>query len=125
MLFRRRRDDHDALILAITLSDARIADLKEAHEREVKQLMRLVDMLAEQVEYLRAQMGRPNFARMQGVNPSEQPPRLDDMPSSLAHVSEDEEELRALHEAGHFSDTELEEALAAAGLRNPSIKIDF
>lgn len=104
-----------------TLADARIADLKEAHEREVKQLMRLVDALAEQVEYLRGQLGRPNLSKVPSLNPTEQPEFL---ATSNAFLSEEEEELRHLRKEGLISDLDLEQALAVAGLRGTQIQID-
>ena len=100
------------------LWEARVADLKDAHEREVKQLMRLVDALAEQIEYLRAQMGRPNMARELGLNPSKQPVVME---GSMPYLSEEEEDLLALKEYGHLDERALEEALAQAGLRNPEV----
>ena len=107
MFFNRRSRDE--------MHEARIADLKEAHEREVKQLMRLVDALAEQIEYLRAQLGRPFIgAAHPGLNPTQQPLAVHDMDGSSTslHVSEEEEDLMALHEMGHVDDWEL------AALRN-------
>lgn len=102
MLFKRRSRDE--------LFEARIADLKEAHEARVRELMRLVDALAEQVEYLRAQIGRPFIpAKHPGLNPTDQPVAVHDMESPIPlHVSEEEEDLAALHAEGHLDDWELE-----------------
>lgn len=101
MFFRNRSRDE--------LYEARIADLKEAHEARVRELMRLTDALAEQVEYLRAQIGRPFIAaKHPGLNPSEQlevPLGVSDFP---LHVSEEEEDALALHEAGSLDAWELE-----------------
>lgn len=96
--------------------EARVADLKEAHEREVKHLKMLADVLAEQVEYLRAQRaGHPFISTQQrGTNPSE----LELVqPDSLAYMSEEEEDLRALQDNGHISPMDLEKALAQLQLR--------
>lgn len=95
------------------LWEARIADLKEAHERERRDLLRTVDALAEQIEYLRVLLGRPNL-KAPGLNPAEQ---LEADPDFPGHVSEEEEDLRALQEAGLLTERDLEEALARAGLR--------
>lgn len=107
MFFNRRSRDE--------LFEARIADLKEAHENRVRELMRLVDALAEQVEYLRAQLGRPFIAQQHpGLNPAQQPPVVrhsDDVPP-LLHVPEEEEDLRALHEMGYLDDAQLAKALS-------------
>jgi hypothetical protein len=101
MFFRSRSRDE--------LYEARIADLKESHEARVRELMRLADALAEQVEYLRAQLGRPFIAaKHPGLNPSGQlevPADVSDFP---LHVSEEEEDALALHEAGDLDAWELE-----------------
>lgn len=115
MFFNRRSRDE--------LFEARIADLKEAHEARVREMMRLVDALAEQVEYLRAQLGRPFIAQNHpGLNPAQQPlvvHDMDDNPVKL-HVSEEEEDLLALHELGHVDDWELEALKGQLGLNSIS-----
>lgn len=115
MFFNRRSRDE--------LFEARIADLKEAHEARVREMMRLVDALAEQVEYLRAQLGRPFIAQNHpGLNPAQQPlvvHDMDDNPAKL-HVSEEEEDLLALHELGHVDDWELEALKGQLGLNSIS-----
>jgi hypothetical protein len=100
MFFNRRSRDE--------LHEARIADLKEAHEARVRELMRLVDALAEQVEYLRAQLGRPFAAKHPGLNPTNQPLVVHEMADVPLHVSEEEEDARALHETGPLDYWELE-----------------
>lgn len=115
MFFNRRSRDE--------LHEARIADLKEAHEARVRELMRLVDALAEQVEYLRAQLGRPFIAQNHpGLNPAQQPLVVHDMDGAAPklHVSEEEEDLLALHEMGHVDDWELEALKGQLGLTNVS-----
>lgn len=97
-------------------AEARIADLKEAHAREVKHLKMLADVLAEQVEYLRAQAAQRPFisTKVKGTNPSE---LATVQPGDLAYMSEEEEDLRALAEFGHISELDLEKALAGLQLR--------
>ena len=94
--------------------EARIADLKEAHEANRKDLMKLVDMLAEQVDYLRMQAGRPSFTKMQPLNPAKQP----EFQGGLAHVTEEEEDLMALHEFGHISEATLRDLQSQLDLPN-------
>lgn len=116
MFFNRRSRDE--------LHEARVADLKEAHEARVRELMRLVDALAEQVEYLRAQIGRPFIAaKHPGLNPAQQPPVVHDTDGASTtplHVSEEEEDLLALHEMGHVDDWELEALKGQLGLTHVS-----
>ena len=101
--------------------EARIEDLKAAHEARVTELRRVIDVLAEQVEYLRMQIGRPSFSRTTALNPSDQPSVVEGFDPFM---SEEEEELRARHQAGRITDADLGQALAAAGLRNTDIEID-
>ncbi len=101
MFFNRRSRDE--------LQEARIADLKEAHEARVRELMRLVDALAEQVEYLRAQLGKPFIAAQhRGLNPTQQPEVPLETSGFPLHVSEEEEDAVALHELGHMDSWEFE-----------------
>lgn len=88
------------------LQEARIADLKEAHDARVKELMRLVVTLTEQIEYLREQLHpRPPHpaAGWAGDVPAERP-----TPHSL---SEEEEQILALREYGHLDGAEANDAL--------------
>lgn len=100
--------------------DARIADLKEAHELRVKELMRTIDVLAEQVEWLRMQQGRPNPASMPTYNPTELP---DLVPGAPTHMSEVEEDLQFQVDEGRMSQTDMEQTLARIGLRNTEIHL--
>ena len=93
------------MVVRRSTHEARIADLKEAHEANRRDLMKLVDMLAEQIDYMRQLAGRPNFARTVPLNPSKQPPVEQ---GGWAHVSEEEEDLRALQEFGHISQFEMD-----------------
>lgn len=105
------------------LWEARVADLKEAHQREVKALRLTIDALAEQVEYLRAQQdSKPFISRtVVGHNPSE----LELVgPGDLSYMTEEEEDIRALRESGQITELAMEQALAQAGLRNTHVQID-
>lgn len=92
--------------------ESRVADLKGAYERENKANLRTIDVLAEQVEYLRLIMGRP-----QPVQPREsmfapvQPPAPIEFEQGLPYVTEEEEDLRAMHDAGLLDIGELNNAL--------------
>jgi hypothetical protein len=115
MFFKRRSRDE--------MHEAHVVDLKEAHEARVREMMRLVDALAEQVEYLRAQLGRPFIAAGHpGLNPTNQPVAVHalDGDSAPLHVSEEEEDLLALHELGHVDDWELETLRGQLGLHTVS-----
>lgn len=132
MFFRRKRDEHIRDIKALLTAhvgtllttyaarlreltrvyEERVLDLKAAHEQEVKQLMRLVDALAEQIEYLRAQAGRPHMGR---VTPSGE--RVESpMENWTPWVSEEEEDIEALREFGHLSEQEVENLRRELGL---------
>jgi hypothetical protein len=94
----------------------RIADLKEAHAAERAALMKVIDALAEQIEYLRATFGRPLLT---GAKPTPglawQGTDLDvELPGEdrRMHMSEEEEDLLALRESGLLTDNELEASLA-------------
>lgn len=104
------------------LWEARVADIKEAHERELKHLMRLADVLAEQIEYLRAQAARQPYISPStpAFNPADLLPTAEGIAS---YLTEEEEDLRALVDAGHITETELEAQLAAAGLRNTKVEV--
>jgi len=105
--------------------EARILDLKEAGEQRVKELLRTVTALAEQVEFMRTQHYGP---RVSGASVAREMPVLpeefDLMPSSRPlYMSEEEEELDALRAGGHLSPADhaaaLEQIRAASGLRVP------
>lgn len=110
----------------------RVAELKEARDREVKQLNRLVDTLAEQVEYLRAQLERtPKLGQVitperghpdvvtdlsLGLDYNDATPAYSEVPM---WVPEEEEELRFLQEIGHIDTADLERELQKLGLNGP------
>lgn len=97
------------------------ADLKEAHEREVAALKLLVEMLAEQVDYLRATIAqRPyvNPRAAQPVNPSQLQPAV---PGEPAYLTEEEEEILALRELDHITDSDVEHLREQLGLERLSL----
>lgn len=95
--------------------EARVADLKEAYAEERRALNKVIDALAEQVEYLRATFGRPHIAGLpstpglawQGLVEPE-----DDVEGHKLFLSEEEEDLLALRESGLLTKNELEASLA-------------
>lgn len=94
--------------------EARIDDLKEAHAREVGQLYKLIDVLAGEVEYLRLTAGKAQPVPRIGMEPIEAPPLMADGPAPF--MSEEEEDLRAMHESELIDAAELESALAQLGI---------
>lgn len=105
--------------------ESRLAEQKEAEERRVKELLRTIKALAEEVEYLRAQHFGPG--RAAAPTPARvpvMPDQFDFMPVGNPHyLSEEEEELEALRAGGHIDPMEHKHALAqlraAAGLTVP------
>ncbi len=110
----RNRDD---------VYEARIADLKEQFAEERRALNKVIEALAEQIEYLRVTLGRPaitrtaptpglswqgpdGWAQVQEVNEDELP----------RHLSEEEEDLLSLREANLISDEELAAARVRLGI---------
>lgn len=82
---------------------------------------RIIEVLAEQIEYLRLLLGTPNLKPVAGVARDE--PRL--VPMTVpAHMSEDEEDIRALIAGGHLPTHVAEEALAQLGAANTKVEID-
>jgi hypothetical protein len=100
--------------------DAHIADLKDAHELRCKELMRTIDTLAEQIEWLRLQQLRPNPASMPSFNPTELPDIVPGLPS---HLSEEEEDLQYQVDQGRMTQEDMEQTLARIGLRNAHIQL--
>lgn len=87
--------------------EARIAELKDSHAREVSAEKRVIKALAEEVEYLRSQL----FGR--GVQSTPQPavvkarPEPDFMPMQNPHyLPEEVEDVMALRDGGHIDDLE-------------------
>lgn len=97
-------------------------DLLEARDREVAALKLVIESLAEQVEYLRIVMGQPNLARTRSALPPEE--QMPDLVEGLKlYLSEEEQDLMALRDAGHLNELEMEQQLAAAGLRNSHLTL--
>lgn len=88
-----------------TLWQARVDDLKEAHEREIKALRLMIDALAEQIDYLRVQLNQSPRAREAIPGLAESPMVEDGLPLFL---TEEEEEAIALRQAGLISEADLE-----------------
>lgn len=97
--------------------EARIEDLKEAHDARCKEMLRTIDALAEQIEYLRLTAGRPS--PQQPANPTDQPVRMAQVDP---WVNEDEEEILAAQQAGIISTVDAEDALAQIGFINKTIQ---
>jgi hypothetical protein len=97
-------------------------DLLEAHDREVAALKLVIEALSEQIDYLRILMGQPNLSRTRSTLPVEE--QLPEFVEGLkAYVSEEEQDLIALRDAGHINELELEQQLAAAGLRSTHLTL--
>lgn len=98
-------------------------DLKEAHDRHVRDLYKLVDVLAEQVDYLRAQLNGVGYIKpgTPAANPTHQPVAEPGQPMFL---SEEEEELMALRLHDHISEYDLENLRAELDLRVPLLEAD-
>lgn len=90
-----------------TLFASHRRDLKDAHEAHVKALMKLVEMLAEQVDYLRAKLdGHPHIpVTRPALNPSSLPEPVAGHP---LYLSEEEEDMLALQLNDHITDLDLE-----------------
>jgi hypothetical protein len=104
-----------------TLFASHRRDLKEAHEQHVKALMKLVEMLAEQVDYLRAKLdGHPHIpASAPSANPSGLPAP---QPGRPLFLSEEEEDLMALRINEYIDDQDLAELQSQLNL--PSLEAD-
>ena len=87
-------------------------DLKKEHNRTV-------EALAEQIEYLRVQLGTPT--PQPASNPTQQPMAVvgQDM-----YVGEDEEALLDAHANGLIDDAEFQKALEQVGLLNKQINVE-
>lgn len=94
----------------IELYEARIADLKEAHERQVEEMRKTAVMLVEQIEYLRMTVPAP----LRIVGPDTVEHRGPMAPSQ--YMTEEEEDVRAMADNGLIDAGELEAALADLGI---------
>ena len=86
-------------------------DLKKGH-------LRTVEALAEQIEYLRMQLGAPT--PRPALNPSDQPMA---MVGQDLYVGEDEEALLEAHAAGLIEGEEFQKAMEQVGLINKQIEV--
>lgn len=84
-------------------------------------MLRTIEALADQIDYLRATTGKPFIEKLPSVNPADQPAAVSGLP---LHLSEEEEDITALGQFGHISEAEMEqlaESLRDAGLDLPPI----
>jgi hypothetical protein len=93
------------------------------YERIIQEKVRQIDILAEQIEYLRAQLAlRGTFVPGAAVNPTEQPARgtsflpLGTPMEVKNHVSDEELDLEALLESGEADESMVKEIMGALGL---------
>lgn len=86
-----------------------LTEQRERYEAQLVEKERIVTALVEQIEWLRAVMGRPALVAQAAVNPSEQPERFE---SSRPYVTELEEEIEYQRKAGRLTEEQAEEALA-------------
>lgn len=121
-LGRRRRHYRSVRRTSAEVFDRHRDDLKESHALTVKSLQDTILILVDQVEHLRAQLdGRPHVsAARPAANPTQQQPAA---PGVTPYLSEEEEDLLALHLGGHISDQELAD-LTSAFARQPSLESD-
>lgn len=103
----------------------RIADLKESYDRAFAETQRTIKALADEVEYLRLQhfghgvpMTHTAMAASVKALPDREPSFME--PANPLYMSEEEEDLRAMHDAGLVDDIEfkriLESLRGATGL---------
>lgn len=92
------------------LYEARIADLKEAHQAQIDEMHKAIAMLVEQIEYLRMTGGvtplRASTAPVAHRPPMSPPP----------YMSEEEEDLRSMAENELLDEQQLRAALADLGV---------
>lgn len=102
------------------VSRAHLRDVTERYEAQLREKDRLADILAEQIEFLRAQMGSSQFLnKRESINPSQQPPMIVD---ATPFMGEDEEEITAMRDAGMLDAREAEAALAQLGYLSTTIE---
>lgn len=79
---------------------------------------RRIAELQEQIDWLRAQLGRPSFGPP--LNPSEQP----EVAMAMApFVNEDEEDVQAMLDAGRITKDQIPDVLEALGFSNTEISL--
>jgi len=92
-------------------------DLKEAHAAEVAALKMAIQVLADQIDWLRYQLAKEPYIAPStpAANPTGQP---ETDPGVRAYLSEEEEEALALHLNGHINEQELRSIQEELGLRH-------
>lgn len=101
---------------------------KEAlYERIIQEKVRQIDILAEQVEYLRAQLAmRGIHVPGAATNPSEQPEIgtvIHPMMEAKLYVPDEEIDAQVMLDQGHIDKTQVAEVLEALGLA-PEFDLD-
>jgi len=79
------------------------------YERLLTEKDRQIEILADQIDHLRLQVGTPNWAKREALNPSSQPEYSSQLPP---YVSEEEEDIRELAARQVLSPQDAEDALA-------------
>lgn len=87
------------------------------YERLLKEKDRQITILADEVDYLRVQLGLAARSQ-QPLNPSQQPVATI---GEAAYVNEDEEDVRDMLENGRITADQLPEVLEALGYANTEI----
>lgn len=93
------------------------------YERIIQEKVRQIDILAEQIEYLRAQLAlRGTFVPGAAVNPTEQPARgtsflpLGAPMEVKNHVTDEELDIQAMVESGEVDESAVKDIMEALGL---------
>lgn len=93
------------------------------YERVIQEKVRQIDILAEQIEYLRAQLAlRGTFVPGAAVNPTEQPARgtsfipLGTPMEVKNHVTDEELDVQAMLESGEIDKNAVAEVMGALGI---------
>lgn len=93
------------------------------YERIIQEKVRQIDILAEQIEYLRAQLAlRGTFVPGAAVNPTEQPARgtsflpLGSPMEVKNHVTDEELDIQAMVESGEVDESAVKDIMEALGL---------
>lgn len=99
------------------------------YERIIQEKVRQIDILAEQIEYLRAQLAsRGTFVPGAAVNPTEQPelgvPLSPQLWETKNHVSDEELDIQALVDSRpELQEAEIREIVEGLGL-SPEFELD-
>ena len=100
----------------------------QLYERLLKEKDRLIDALADQIDYLRAQLAtRGAFVPGAAVNPTEQPelgvPLTPYLMEVKNHVSDDELDAQAIADNNGLNEDQIREVIEGLGL-TPEIGLD-